>query len=98
MKRLARFNIRFFLTWFLIAPTLILGLSLAAEPSTNTVTAPPPAVFELVREKYRPKAKEFYTKFLPVGGMPVLASTEVSDAALQRTRSIVLHLLAGRPD
>ena len=30
--------------------------------------------------------------------MPVVGSKEVADEALRRTRWIVLHLLAGRPD
>src|SRR5207237_8592055 len=33
-----------------------------------------------------------------VKGMPVVAAAEVADEALQRTYSIVTHLLAGRPD
>ena len=31
-------------------------------------------------------------------GVPVLASADVADEALQRTHDIVTHLLAGRPD
>ncbi len=33
-----------------------------------------------------------------MGGLPVVASQEVADEALQRTYEIVTHLLAGRPD
>jgi alpha-glucosidase len=37
-------------------------------------------------------------KCLDVKRMPVAASAEVSDQALQRTYHIVTHMLAGRPD
>jgi hypothetical protein len=35
---------------------------------------------------------------MDVKGMPVVASAEVADLALQRTYEIVTHMLAGRPD
>ncbi len=62
------------------------------------VTAPPESFFQLVREKDRDAARQFYKKCLDVKGMPVAASGEVADAALQRTHHLVTHLLAGRPD
>ncbi|MBN2595061.1 MAG: hypothetical protein JXA81_16270 [Sedimentisphaerales bacterium] len=62
------------------------------------VTAPPDSVFELVRENYREAAREFYSKYIGVKSLPVLASGEVADLALQRTYDIVTHMLAGRPD
>jgi hypothetical protein len=40
----------------------------------------------------------FYKKYIDVKGMPVAASGEVADLALQRTYDIVTHMLAGRPD
>ena len=62
------------------------------------VGAPPESFFELVRERDRDAAREFYRKYIDVAGMPVVAAEEVADEALQRTYSIVTHMLAGRPD
>jgi hypothetical protein len=62
------------------------------------VTAPPDSFFQLVRERDRDAARHFYKKYLEIKGMPVAASAEVSDQALQHTYDIVSHLLAGRPD
>jgi hypothetical protein len=62
------------------------------------VTAPPESFFQKVRERDRDAARAFYKKYLDVQGMPVVASAEVADRALQRTREIVTHMLAGRPD
>jgi hypothetical protein len=62
------------------------------------VTTPPDSFFELVRPADRDVAREFYKKYIDVKGMPVVASADVADLALQRTYSIVTHLLAGRPD
>jgi hypothetical protein len=62
------------------------------------VTSPPASFFQLVRERDRDAARQFYKKYLEIRGMPVAASAEVSDQALQRTYDIVSHLLAGRPD
>jgi hypothetical protein len=70
------------------------------QPTANTprVIAPPEAFFQKVREPDRETARKFYRKYLEVEGMPVAASAEVDDRALQRTYYIVTHLLAGRPD
>jgi alpha-glucosidase len=62
------------------------------------VTAPPESFFEKVRENNREAARAFYKKYIDVKGMPVVASAEVADLALQRTYDIVTHVLAGRPD
>src|SRR5262249_7609241 len=62
------------------------------------VTAPPEAFFEKIPEKDRGAARKFYTKYLDIQAMPVAASAEVADEALQRTHYLVTHLLAGRPD
>ena len=70
----------------------------AAIPGAPPVTAPPDSFFELVRDRDREAARAFYKKYIDVKGMPVVASGEVADLALQRTYSIVTHLLAGRPD
>src|SRR5262245_11676215 len=42
--------------------------------------------------------RKFYKKYIDVKGMPVAASAEVADLALQRTYDIVTHMLAGWPD
>jgi hypothetical protein len=62
------------------------------------VAAPPESFFEKVRERDREAARGFYKKYLDVKGLPVVASAEVADEALQRTHFLVTHLLAGRPD
>jgi len=69
-----------------------------SSPSAPPVTAPPEAFFELVSDRDRDVARQFYRKYIDVKGMPAVAAGEVADLALQRTHSIVTHLLAGRPD
>ncbi len=75
-----------------------LGRSQSSSPEAPKVTTLPESFFALVREPDRVAARAFYQKFIDVEGMPVVASGEVSDLALQRTHGIVTHLLAGRPD
>src|SRR3954452_18709951 len=70
----------------------------AAQESASPVTTPPDSFFEKVRERDRDAARTFYKKYLEVGGLPVAASAEIADAALERTSYVVTHLLAGRPD
>ncbi|HLK56814.1 MAG TPA: hypothetical protein VKU00_09630 [Chthonomonadaceae bacterium] len=77
---------------------LVLGARSGADTSPPRVTAPPDAFFAKVRDRDRDVARRFYTKYIDVKGIPVVASAEVADAALQRTYDIVTHLLAGRPD
>jgi hypothetical protein len=74
---------------------LVAAVTIRAESS---VTTPPPAFFQLVPAQHRERAQSFYQKYLDVSGLPVVASSEIADAALQRTHLIVTHLLAGRPD
>ncbi len=62
------------------------------------VSMPPESFFEMVDENDRGAARAFYKKYLEVNGMPLVAAAEVADEALERTRSIVKHMLAGRPD
>jgi DUF1680 family protein len=62
------------------------------------VTAPPESFFQIVEESHREKARDFYGKYLEVDGMPIVAHADVADQALERTREIVQHMLAGRPD
>jgi alpha-glucosidase len=63
-----------------------------------SVGAVPESFLEQVRAADRDAARQFYKKYLDVKGLPVVASTEVADLALQRTYYLVTHLLAGRPD
>ena len=70
----------------------------SAHAAATTVTTPPESFFALVRERDRDVARKFYKKYVGVDGMPVVASSEVADLALTRTREIVNHMLAGRPD
>ena len=69
--------------------------SLAQGPG---VTPPPDSFFQWVSERDRERAREFYKKYMDVSGLPVVASGEVADIALQRTHEIVTRMLAGRPD
>lgn len=71
---------------------------LPGNEAAPSVTAPPEAFFRIVPERDREVAQKFYKKYIDVKGMPVVASGEVADLALQRTYSIVTHMLAGRPD
>jgi hypothetical protein len=79
---------------------LVLGSLATASfaPGQTSVTEPPDSFFKLVAERNRDVARGFYKKYLDVGGIPVVASSEVADRALERTHEIVSHLLAGRPD
>src|SRR6266545_5761876 len=70
----------------------------SADATYPPVTAPPEAFFAWVSERDREVARQFYRKYIDVKGMPVVAAAEVDNLALQRTHSIVTHLLAGRPD
>jgi hypothetical protein len=62
------------------------------------VTAPPASFFEKFRDRDRDAARRFYKKYLDVNGLSIAAAAEVADEALERTRYLVGHLLAGRPD
>jgi hypothetical protein len=77
---------------------MALACSGAASESVPAVTPPPEAFFQMVAERDRDAARAFYTKYIDVKGMPVVAAGEVADQALQRTCWIITHMLAGRPD
>lgn len=83
------------LTW---AVLIAVGRADVASNDTLPVTAPPDSFFAMVRERDREAARQFYKKHIVVDGMPVVAAGEVADEALLRTRDIVTHMLAGRPD
>jgi hypothetical protein len=87
--------------------SLVLAAALLSSCATRTnvalesappVTPPPASFFKGFPERDRDAARQFYKKHLDLKGMSVAASSEVSDAALQRTYYIVSHMLAGRPD
>ena len=77
---------------------LTLGCATGHAQNTPAVSAPPESFFSLIPERDQDAARKFYKKYVQVDGMPVAAAGEVSDVALQRTYSIVSHMLAGRPD
>jgi hypothetical protein len=70
----------------------------AATTAPALVIAPPERIFDGYPERDRLIARDFYKKYLDLGGLSILAAESVSDEALLRTREIVSHLLAGRPD
>ena len=84
---------------------LTMSCLIHAQPSPSTageappqVTAPPESFFTHVRDRDRDEARKFYTKYLDIKGVALVASSEVADEALQRDYDIVTHMLAGRPD
>src|SRR5687767_3931601 len=83
------------LALLIFASAFGLGTTAADAPA---VSAPPDSFFQLVPERDRDAARNFYKKYIDVKGLPVAAAAEVADAALQRTHWLVTHLLAGRPD
>jgi hypothetical protein len=77
---------------------LVASLPAAAASAPPPVTAPPESFFQIVAERDREVARQFYKKHLDLSGMPVVAAEQVADLALQRTHEVVQHMLAGRPD
>jgi alpha-glucosidase len=88
------FKILVFLSLFIASALWVKS----SETTSPRVTTPPDSFFEKVPERDRDAARQFYKKYLEVDGLPVLASAEVADRALERTSYIVTHMLAGRPD
>ena len=86
--------------WFCVALMGVSGVQVETAWSADDppVTAPPASFFELVRQRDREAARQFYRKHIDVHGIPVVASAAVADLALVRTHWIVSHMLAGRPD
>lgn len=66
--------------------------------ATPRVTAPPESFFAKIPAQDREAARAFYKKYLEIHGLPLAASGDVADEALQRDYYIVTHMLAGRPD
>ncbi|HWW01220.1 MAG TPA: hypothetical protein VNZ64_16105 [Candidatus Acidoferrum sp.] len=86
------------IAFILILITLGAFAQSAFASERPAVVAPPDSFFEKVRDRDRDAARQFYKKYLEINGLPVAASAEVADQALQRTWDLVIHLLAGRPD
>src|SRR5258708_11069940 len=70
----------------------------AAVEKLPPVIPPPEAFFAKFRPADQEAGRKFYKKYIDVKGLPVAASGDVADEALQRTYHIVTHLLAARPD
>lgn len=81
-----------------LAAALLFSCAVLCAQDQPKVSAPPDRFFDLVRDKHRERAREFYQKYIDVAGMPVVAAAQVDDRALQRTHWMVTHMLAGRPD
>jgi len=65
------------------------GAGVAATASSpSPVLSPPPAL----------RLDPFYARYLDAGGIPIVASARVPEAALERARGLVLAMLAARPD
>lgn len=64
------------------------ALALAVGASAPTVTTPPAAL----------NADPFYAKYVDAGGLPVLSSAHVPDAALLVARSLIDQMVEHRPE
>ncbi len=85
------------LTWT-IATVRVAVAQVADRTIQQQVMPPPASFFDLVRERDRHAARQFYQKYLTAQGMPIVAAEVVDDRALLRTHEIVTRMLAGRPD
>ena len=72
---------------------LFVGCSAPLFAQTNASVGPVPAA---VREEW--KLDDFYQKYIAVGPLPIVSSTNTSDQALLETRYLVDKMLSGRPD
>lgn len=70
----------------------------AGNEASPRVKSPPESFFAGIPPRDREVARRFYKKYLEINGLPLAASAEVSDLAMQRDYYIVTHMLAGRPD
>ncbi|NGO40330.1 hypothetical protein G4L39_13120 [Limisphaera ngatamarikiensis] len=82
--------------WVWVCPGLA-GWNLRADglPAAPAVPEVAPVSEEL---RMRLKLGPFYQKHVEVGGLPVLGSARVSDAALREAAWILGHMMAGRPE
>ncbi|TWT75726.1 hypothetical protein Pla123a_32360 [Posidoniimonas polymericola] len=83
--------------WSLVAVLLLVSND-ACSAGTPVLTPPPASFFDLVGERDRDAARNFYAKYASANGLPIVASEEVADQALVRACEIVDAMLAGRPD
>lgn len=83
-----------------VGAVLVAAFALSATASADepAVTAPPEAFFDIVSERHRDVARDFYGKYIEADGLPIVAHHDVADEALIRSREIVVAMLAGRPD
>ena len=79
-------------TTLLVLSVTIAGAQTERSSKCPPVAAPPESFFNLMRERDRDAARQFYKKYVDVKGMPVVASGEVA------AYDLVTHLVAGRPD
>src|SRR6187455_110028 len=86
--------------WFVVISAALITVASAHAETTDRppVLRPPDTFFDIVNQRDRDAARQFYKKYIDVKGLPVVSSGEVADLALQRTYEIVSHMLAGRPD
>lgn len=73
--------------------SVFLAFAASAQPAPRPTVSSVPAE---VRERWQ--LAPFYQKYLAVGNLPVVGSTQVSDLALQEAAWIVRQMLAGRDD
>ena len=73
--------------WMTLIVTLCLCWT-ARSDDDLPITAPPESL----------EADPFYKKYLDCGGLPILSSDRVADAALRRAAELIDHMLADRPD
>jgi hypothetical protein len=69
-------------------PILVLAVLLTGHQDAERI-GPPPADLNLSR---------FYQKYVDAGGIPIVSSGNVSDAALLESKSIILQMISKRPD
>lgn len=79
-------------------PAILLAGLLFQSTDLTAAESPlrPGPVPDEVRAKF--KLSPFYEKFVDVGGLPIVGSTQVSDNALAECAWIVSHMLERRPD
>lgn len=70
-------------------PLAIIAAIVLAQAACAAVPTAPPKSLGL---------DPFYAKYLDAGGIPITSSAKVPDAVLEKARSIVLQMLAFRPD
>jgi hypothetical protein len=99
VRRIAIFAVSLFvLGYSLPSSGRVCAAGRNGEAPAPKVTEPPESFFQRFKEKDREAARLFYTKHVDLEGLSIAAARVVADEALQRTYTIVTHMLAGRPD